>query len=80
VVGTPAIGAVVALWGFWILLCVGCLRGDLGPRGAGIFLGLWLAGFIGLGLVPSGFLFAPYVTILDIALVFAVFHGDVRLT
>jgi hypothetical protein len=80
VAGAPAIGAVVALWGFWLLLAVGCLRGDLGLKSASVFVGLWLAGFVGLRWVLFGLLFAPYVAMLDIALVFAVFRGDVRLT
>jgi hypothetical protein len=49
-------------------------------KGISAFLGLWLAGFLGLRLVLFGLLFAPYVAILDIALVLAVFHGDVHLT
>jgi len=80
VAGAPALGAVVALWGFWILLCVGCVRGDLGVKSASVFVGFWLAGYIGLRWVLFGFLFAPYVAMLDIALVLAVFKGDVRLT
>jgi hypothetical protein len=76
----PTIAALVALWGFWALLAVGYLVGELGVRAAGVFLTLWLIGFIGSRFVLQGQLFSPYVAILDIALVFAVFHGDVRLT
>ncbi|HEX5107101.1 MAG TPA: hypothetical protein VFV95_01580 [Vicinamibacterales bacterium] len=78
--GAPAIGAVIALWGFWLLLSLGYLRGDLEMKGAGVFIVLWLIGFVGLGGLLSGLLFPPYVAVLDIALVFAVFHGDIRLT
>jgi hypothetical protein len=78
--GAPAIGAVIALWGFWLLLGLGYLRGDLEMKGVGVFLGLWLLGFVGLRWLLSGLLFPPYVAVLDIALVFAVFHGDIRLT
>jgi hypothetical protein len=78
-IGTPAIGAFVALWGFWVLLVVGWVRGDLGVRGTAVFIALWLAGHLAAGLVLYGLLFAPYVAILDIVLVFAIFKGDVRL-
>jgi len=36
-------------------------------------------GRIAAGFVLYGLLFAPYVAILDVALVFAIFKGDVRL-
>ena len=76
--GAPLIGAFIALWGFWVLLIIGWLRGDLHIRGTAVFITLWLAGRVGAGFVLYGLLFAPYVAILDIALVFAIFKGDVR--
>ena len=78
--GPPGIAAVIALWGFWILLCVGWIRRELRARSAFIFVVLWVAGFLGLRRVLFGLLFAPFVAMLDIALVFMIFHGDVRLT
>ena len=74
-----AVGGFIAFWGFWVLLIVGWLRGDLDVRSMAVFLALWLAGRVGTGFVLYGLLFAPYVAILDIALVFAIFKGDVRL-
>ena len=71
--------ALLAFWGFWPLLLVGWIRRDLGPKGIGTFLLLWVAGFIGLRSVLYGMLFNPFVAILDIALVFVVLKGDVRL-
>lgn len=78
-VGSPAVGAWIAHVAFWALLFVG--RNELGLKGIGIFLGLWLVGFVGRPWLPLGIaLFAPYVAILDIALVFSIFGGDVKLT
>ena len=45
----------------------------------GPFALLWVAGFIGLRSVLYGMLFNPFVAILDIALVFVLLKGDVRL-
>jgi hypothetical protein len=70
--------AFLAFWGFWPLLLVGWIRRDLGLKGIATFLLLWLAGFLGLRSVFYGMLFSPFVAILDIALVFVVFKGDVR--
>jgi len=78
-IGAPAIGAFVALWGFWVLLIVGWARGELHVRSTAVFIALWLVGRIAAGFVLYGLLFAPYVAILDVALVFAIFKGDVRL-
>ena len=75
----PAIGGFIAWWGFWALLIVGWVTGELSPRGAALFLALWIAGRIASSYVLYGLLFAPYLAVLDIALVFAVFKGDVRL-
>ena len=80
-IGPSAVGGFVAVWGFWMLLFLGWVRGELGPAGIAIFLGLWLGGFVGLRYIPSiGSLFTSYVAALDIALVFIVFKGDVRVT
>ena len=80
-IGTPAVAAFLAWWGFWILLALGWWRGELALRGIAICLFLWLAGFVGLRYVrDGGFFFPPYVAVLDVALVFAVFKGDVKLT
>jgi hypothetical protein len=71
--------ASVAVWGFWILLALGWWLGELQLRGTAVFVALWLAAFFGSGLVLGGVLFLPVVAVLDIALVFAVFKGDVKL-
>lgn len=71
--------APVAVWGFWVLLAAGWMLDELHVRGAAVFVLLWLAGFAGSRFVFSGMLFTPYVAVLDVALVFAIFKGDIRL-
>ena len=54
---------------------------SFGQDWAGTFLVLWLIGFLGLPHVPYGAgLITSFVAVLDVALVFIVFKGDVRLT
>jgi hypothetical protein len=63
---------------FWALLAIGWFSDELGVRGILVAVGLWLGGFVGLPhLAYGGPLFAPYVAVLDIGLVFAIFKGDV---
>jgi hypothetical protein len=78
-VGSPVVAAFIAFWGFWVLLAVGVWLGEIGVRGIAVFLGLWLGGLVCLAYAAVGSLFIPYVEALDIALVFVVFKGDVRL-
>jgi hypothetical protein len=81
-VDSPFVAAFLARWAFWVLLGVGWLREALGPKGIVIFLLSWIAGLVGFQYASSPYdgLFSPYVAALDVALVFAVFKGDVRLT
>src|SRR5262245_27351563 len=72
--------ALIAHTGFWLLLVYGWFWEEIGPRGIAVFVGLWLAGFVGLRFVPYGDgLFPSFVAVLDIGLVFAIFKGDVPL-
>jgi len=67
---------------FWGLIAYGWLVGELSMRLGIAFIALWVAGFVGLPYVPwlpARVMFAPFVAILDIALAFWVFGGDVRL-
>jgi hypothetical protein len=79
IVGSLPIAGLIAWWGFWVLLGLGWLWGELRVRSLGIFLGLWLAGFFALHSILFGLLFVSFVAILDIALVFVIFHGDVKI-
>ena len=82
-VGSPVVAGLIAQLLFWLLLALGWRTGELGPRGALLFLVLWLAGLFGLPRIPyepAHTMFTTLVAVLDIALVFVVFQGDVRLT
>ena len=62
----------------WTLLACGWFSEEPGLRGTAVFVGLWLMGLFGFRVLPYGdALFAPFVAVLDIALVFAIFKGDV---
>ena len=81
-VGSAGIAAVLAFWGFWILLIVGVVRDDVGFKGTVAFVLLWIVGRVGLSFVPYEpvhSMFSSWVAVLDIALVFMIFKGDVRL-
>ena len=81
-VGSPAIAARIAHVAFWALLVYGWAWDEIDLRGIGLFILLWIAGLYGLPyLLPFGAaLLSSYVAVLDIALVFIIFKGDVRLT
>jgi hypothetical protein len=76
--GSAGLATWVAHAAFWALLAIGWFSDELGVRGVAVFVLLWLAGFFGLPYLPEGgLLVAPYVAVVDIALVFAIFKGDV---
>jgi hypothetical protein len=80
--GTPVIAAFVAQIAFWVLLVIGVFTHVIGTRGAAVFLVLWAIGYAALprlGAVSEQ-LVTPWLAMLDIALVFIVFQGDLRLT
>lgn len=78
---SAGIAAIIAHVGFWLLLLYGWFWDEVGPRGIAVFLLLWMTGMFGLRWVPYGYgMFSSYVAVLDIALVFLIFKGDVRLT
>ncbi len=75
------LAALIAHVSFWVLLPYGWFFEEIGPRGLVVFLTLWLAGYFGLPLIPfAALVFPSWVAILDIALVFIIFKGDVRLS
>jgi hypothetical protein len=79
--GSPAVAAWIAHLTFWALLVYGWIRNELGVRGIAVFLTLWVAGLYGLPYVSNygQALFSSFVAVLDIALVFLIFKGDIRL-
>lgn len=77
--GSIGAGYWIAHGAFWMLLVFAAT--ERGRRMVAVFLALWLAGYLLLRTLSQGTpLFASYVALLDVALVFAVFRGDVRLT
>ena len=78
---SAAIAALIAHVGFWVLLAYGWFWDEIGARGIAVFLLLWVGGMFGIRLTPLGdAIFPSFVALLDVALVFIIFKGDVRLT
>jgi hypothetical protein len=78
-IGSIGAGYWIAHGAFWMLLAFAA--SERGRRTAGVFLALWLAGYLLVRTMSQGTpLFVSYVALLDIALVFTAFRGDVRLT
>ena len=78
---SAAIGALIAHITFWVLLAYGWFWEELRVRGVLVFVALWTGGWCALRLVPQGPpMFFSWVSLLDVALVFIIFKGDVRLT
>jgi len=78
--GSPAAAALVAHAAFWALLVYGFATRELSLRAGGSFVGLWLAALFSGAYRPFWLPFSSCVAMLDIALVFAVAKGDVRLS
>lgn len=79
--GSAGIAAWIALFAFPALLILGWARGDLGPKALALFLPLGALVWFGLPRIspPGANYVTPALAVLDIALVFIVFKGDVRL-
>lgn len=81
-IGSPAVAAFIAYAVFWGLLVYGLAVGQITRRGVAVFIGLWVVGLFGLPMMPyepARAMFSSYVAVLDIAMVFTIFKGDVRL-
>ena len=81
-VGSAGIASLVAQLAFWILLVFGILGGQLSRTKVVLFVVLWLIGSFGLPRLAwwASSLVISWIAVLDIALVFIVVNGDVRLT
>lgn len=75
-----AVAGWIALVGFWVLLPFGWVFDEIHARGITVFLILWCFARFGLPYFGAGDFFITCVAILDIALVFIIFKGDVPLT
>ena len=78
--GSIAIAGWIAAVAFWFLLIYGWAFDEIRVTGIVIFLGLWFLARFGLPYLNGAGLFITCVAILDIALVFVIFKGDVPLT
>jgi hypothetical protein len=81
-IDSHAVAGWIAQLAFWVLLSLGVFFGELSRRSAIVFLVLWAVGYFGLPRLSADGWFAvmPYTAVLDIALVWLVFKGDVRLS
>lgn len=77
---SAGVAALIAHGAFWVLLGYGWFWEEIRLRGAVVFLTLWIACFFGLPFLGGDALFPSFVAVLDVALVFMIFKGDVRLT
>ena len=78
---SAGVGALIAHVAFWVLLAYGWFWEDLGPRGIAVFVALWVGGMYALEWIPQGpGMFFSWVALLDVALVFLIFKGDIRLS
>lgn len=78
--GSITVAFWIAYLAFWILLVYGWAIDELPVRAIAIFLGLWIAARFGLPYLNADGFFITCVAVLDIALVFTIFKGDVPLT
>jgi hypothetical protein len=81
--GSPAAARAIAHLVFWTLLVYGWAWGALSAVRIITLLLLWLAGYVGFPYMPyepARAMFSSFVAVLDIALVFMIFKGDVRLS
>ena len=78
---SAAVAALIAHVTFWFLLAYGWGWQEIRGRGLTVFLFLWLVGYFAVDFIPYGAVpFSTWVAILDIALVFMIFKGDLPLT
>jgi len=78
--GSAGLAAWIAHIAFWVLLTYGWFWAELGVRGIAILLSSGLLDCSGLPHVPYGpAMFSSFVAVLDVALVFLIFKGDLRL-
>ncbi|HEY7500318.1 MAG TPA: hypothetical protein VH740_17475 [Vicinamibacterales bacterium] len=79
--GSALIASWIAHAAFWTLLVYGWMWDEIGARGAAVFLILWVGGLFGLPFILGDLApFSSFVAMLDVALVFLIFKGDLRLT
>ena len=78
--GSITVAGWIAYLAFWILLIYGWAIDELHAPAITTFLALWIAARFGLPYLNADGFFITSAAILDIALVFIIFRGDVPLT
>jgi hypothetical protein len=82
-VGSPWVAAWIAHRALWALLAYGLVVQEPNLRRVAVFVALWFGGVAALSYAPyepARAMVSSFVAMLDIALVFTIFRGDVRLT
>jgi hypothetical protein len=75
------IAALIAKLAFVGLLIAGIVSGELRRKGMAIFVALGVFVWFGLPYLPRGADFVtPALAVIDVALVFVVYKGDLRIT
>ena len=77
-VGSIAVAAWVAKLAFVALLVLGIAYDEIGCRGAAVFVMLGAAAWFGLPSIGAGAFVTSALALVDVALVFVVFKGDLR--
>jgi hypothetical protein len=87
-IGSPVFAWYITQAAFFLLIAVALWRRELSATAIAIFLVLWVLGFFAFAMggyvrgglfTGGGGMFAGYVAVLDIALVLAIFKGDVKI-
>ena len=78
-VGSIAVAAWVAKLAFVLLLTLGIAYDELGYRGCTMFVVLGAAAWFGLPSIGGEALVTTALALIDVALVFVVFKGDVKI-
>jgi hypothetical protein len=78
--GSITIAGWIAHFAFWVLLVYGWIFDELHRGGIALLIGLWLLGRFGLPILGADGLFLTWVAVIDIAMVFIIFKGDIPLT
>ena len=75
------ITALIAKLAFVGLLIAGIVSGELRRKGIAIFVALGVFAWFGLPSLPRGADFVtPALAVIDVAMVFVVYKGDIRIT
>ena len=78
-IGSTLVGSWIAHVAFWVL--VGLAAKAAWWRIVGMFVALWMIGYVASGQIAAlSLFFMSFVAVLDIALVFIVLRRDIRLT